>query len=143
MYPYVEEPDYWPGNCFSLSNALTNLKSLTLSSWPLLLKDGCSIANCLPNLVHASVHLHTDLVIAFTLCNQVKVLSLILVDPVPLPRNHSVQIMVKSSSQLRKLELCGPAETLLDLRMEKPGVQLRCSNVSLRNVQVASFENDT
>lgn len=144
VYPFTfgEDPPCLPGNCFLLGGALANLASMTLSSWPLILKGGCSITSCLPNLKRASVHLHVDLVNAFTSSDQFKVLILVLVDPTPLPDNHSVRISVNSTSKLKKLVLGGPLRTflltLIDLQVKKPGVELLCGNVTFNFVSIVS-----
>ena len=129
IYSSDEDPICSPGNCFLLSTALFSLTSRTLSSWPLLLKDGCSVADCLPRLVHASLVVHMELVNAFTLCDQFKALFLVLMDPILLPQDSLMTITVEYSSQLRKLILCGPVQTKVDLIVNKPGVQVWCRNI--------------
>ena len=63
-------------------------------------------------------------------------------DPAPLPRDHPVDVVVKSTSKLKKLVLCGPIETPLltaiGLTVEKPGVELQCWYVTLKYLAVAS-----
>ena len=54
MYSGDSNHSYHPENCFLLSTTLTNLIGMILPSWLLLLLDGCSVAECLANLVHAS-----------------------------------------------------------------------------------------
>ena len=133
-------PVYQPGNCFFLSTTLANLTSIILSNWPLLLKDGCSIATCLPSLLHASVFVHVDLVNAFTSIDQFKALYLVLMDSPP-PCSSSMIIEVEKSSQLRKLVLCDPihryVNTVIELYVKKPGLQVCCHNLNLREIAVA------
>lgn len=139
IYPLGHDPDYEHGNSFLLSATLTSLVSVTLSNWPFKLANGCSVAVCLPSLVHASVHLYLDLVNAFTLLDRCKVLYLILLDPTPLPIENSMEIRVESSSQLRRLSLCGELVSEVDLVVTKPGVQLFCL-INCNCVEVASFD---
>ena len=57
IVPHGPDPSYQPGNCFILSTTSADLTSLTLSSWPLLVQDGCNAAaaECLPSLLYASL----------------------------------------------------------------------------------------
>ena len=56
------------------------------------------------------------------------------------PDNTAKTIVVGPFSQLRKLVLRGPVQTVLQLLMQKPGIQLDCSGVSVSQLQVTSSE---
>ena len=134
IYPFGDDPEYEPGNCFLLTAMLTSLSNLTLSSWPLKIDDGCSVAGCLPSLLHASLHVHVDLVNDFTFLDHCRVLFLILLDPIPTPPDSFVIITVGKSSQLRMLDLCGPLVTGIRLSVRKPGLQLRRSQMKVSHI---------
>lgn len=132
IVPHVPEALHQRRCCFSLSATLTNLTSLNLSTWPLLVKDDCSAAQCLPSLQCATLHLRVGSVNDFTCLDQVEALYVQLMDDSPLPPEKTAKIvLVKSSSHLRKLVLRGPLQTDIRLQVNKPGVQLDCKNVNV------------
>lgn len=129
---HVSEASHQRRCCFSLSATLTNLTSLNLSTWPLLVKNGCSVAQCLPSLLCATLHVHVGSVNAFTCLEKVKALYVHLMDDSPLPPAKTAKtISVESSSQLRKLVLRGPLQTDIRLLVGKPGMQLDCKDINV------------
>lgn len=135
IMPFGADPLYQPKNCFLLSAALASLTYLTLASWPLLLKDGCTIAGNLPSLQCASLCVHIDFVNAFTSLDQFKVLEFVLMDE---PDETADPVFVGASSQLSKLVLRGPVQTVMQLVAQKPGLQLLCQDLSFSKMLVAS-----
>ena len=130
---------YQLGNCFSLSTTLANLTSLTLSSWPLLIKDIRIVSRLLPSLLSASLHVYIGFVNAFTVYDQVKALHLVLMDESPAPPEGTANtIVVESSSQLRKLVLRGPVQTEIRLVVGKIGLQLDCESVNISSILLKS-----
>ncbi len=96
------------GNRFLLEGVFSNLAQLTLSPWPLQLDAECTVAACLPSLLHTSAHVPGSLVHAFTQLKHARSVSMILkntTDDQLAEQQEAIRVDIDASNDLQLLVL--------------------------------------